>query len=186
MVGRCGEEARRIDARVQVQGHGQGSFNYSVLYRLYPPKPLPANEIEKNNSETARVQKVPMSPNFQGGDVGLGRVTGLSDIPESWPTLPANASLSAEIGWVQAERLRIVEERGISTVVRLEKARSPAPSWSALSWLETSIRSYAKYVEVAAKAALTSTDEAAHVRREEMAIEEIRELLREMRDAKDD
>jgi hypothetical protein len=111
------------------------------------------------------------------------RIQGLGEIPASWPELPANASLSAEIGWVQANRLRVVEERpGAATVVRLDRAMAPAPSWAALSWLETSIRSYAKYVEVAAKATSTAQDEQAQVRQEKMRIEEIRALLEEMQD----
>jgi hypothetical protein len=67
-----------------------------------------------------------------------------------------NRSLAVEIGWVQANRLYVVEVRpGGATFVRLDRARSPAPSWSALSWRETSIRSYA---EVAAKATSTAQD----------------------------
>jgi hypothetical protein len=110
-----------------------------------------------------------------------GRVTGLSDIPASWGELPANGSLQAEIGWCQANRLRIVEEKSSgATVVHLDRARVPAPSWAALGWLETSIRSYAKYVDVAAKVTSHQQDEADVVRRERMSIEEVRELLAEM------
>lgn len=113
-------------------------------------------------------------------DPSRGR-EGLGQIPADWPELPPNASLSAEIAWVQAERLRIVEERpNGATVVRLERARSPAPSWAALSWLETSIRSYAKYVEVAAKATSTAQDEQDQAKRERMALDEVRALLAEM------
>ena len=109
------------------------------------------------------------------------RVQGLGEIPADWPELPANASLSAEVRWVQANRLRIVEERpGAATVVRLDRAMTPAPSWAALSWLETSIRSYAKFVEVAAKQAGEGQNEAEFQRKERMAIEEIRNLLAEM------
>jgi hypothetical protein len=109
------------------------------------------------------------------------RVQGLGEIPANWPKLPANASLAAEIAWVQAVRLDVVEELPSgATRVRLERADSPAPSKAALSWLETSIRSYAKYVEVAAKATSTAQDEQALVKRERMAIEEIRSLLAEM------
>ena len=50
-----------------------------------------------------------------------------------------------------------------------------------MGWLETSIRSYAKYVDVVARVASTAADEEEHVARERMAIEEIRELLAEMR-----
>lgn len=51
------------------------------------------------------------------------RVQGLSDIPAPWGELPANASLQAEIGWSQANRLRIVEEKANEVaVVRLDRA----------------------------------------------------------------
>ena len=107
----------------------------------------------------------------------------MNDIPSDWPELPANASLAAEIGWVQANRLRIVEEKpGHVTVVRLDLALSPAPSWAALGWLETSIRSYAKYVDVAAKATVSDDGEASVMRRERIAIDEVEALLDEMRD----
>jgi len=110
-----------------------------------------------------------------------GRVTGLGDIPVSWGELPNNASLQAEIGWCQANRLRIVEEQASgATVVHLDRAMVPAPSMAALGWLETSIRSYAKYVDVAAKATAQQQDEAELVRHERMRIEEMRGLLREM------
>ncbi|TWU13892.1 hypothetical protein CA54_27330 [Symmachiella macrocystis] len=85
---------------------------------------------------------------------------------------------------MQANRLRIVEERlAGATLVHLEMALSPAPSWAALGWLETSIRSYAKFVDVASKA--TSSDDGEHgvMRRERMAIDEIKALLDEMREA---
>ena len=39
---------------------------------------------------------------------GGGPLQGLGDIPGGWTELPDNASLAAEIGWVQAQRLRIV------------------------------------------------------------------------------
>jgi hypothetical protein len=82
---------------------------------------------------------------------------------------------------VQAQRLRIVEERSSgATVVHLDRARSPAPSWAALGWLETSVRSYAKFVDVVAKSLGTQQDEAAMVRRERLAIDEMREILAEM------
>jgi hypothetical protein len=110
-------------------------------------------------------------------------IRGLNDIPDAGPELPANSSLSAEIGWVQANRLRIVEEKpGHATVVRLDLALSPAPSWAALGWLETSIRSYAKFVDVAAKTTASDDGESGVMRRERMAIDEVRALLDEMRD----
>ncbi|TWU06885.1 hypothetical protein CA54_52870 [Symmachiella macrocystis] len=143
---------------------------YGELDRMYPAK---AAEAEQPSADSVRAQR----------PVDDGQIQGLSAIPDSWSELPANASLSAEIGWVQANRLRIVEEKpGHATVVRLDLALSPAPSWSALGWLETSIRSYAKYVDVAAKATASDDGEADVMRRERMAIEEVRGLLDDVRE----
>ena len=53
--------------------------------------------------------------------------------------LQCDAVRSAQIAWCQANRLRVVEEKSKGvTVVHLDRARTPAPSWSALGWLETS------------------------------------------------
>ena len=109
------------------------------------------------------------------------RVQGLGEIPGAWGDLPDNASLQAELAWVQSNRLRVVEEKPSGTTrVHLDQARSPAPSWAALGWLETSIRSYAKYIDVVAKSLATQQDEQEQVRRERMAIDEVRGLLAEM------
>lgn len=109
------------------------------------------------------------------------RLQGLGDIPSTWPALPANASLAVEIGWVQANRLYVVEERPTGAiVVHLDRAHEPAPSRAAIGWLETSIRSYAKFVDVAAKVTSADTDQAEFVRREQLAIDDIRALLDEM------
>lgn len=112
---------------------------------------------------------------------GSGRVRGLGDLPPSWPNLPDNASLHTELAWVQSNRLRVVEERPSgATVVRLDRAGAAAPSWAALSWLETSIRSYAKFVEICAKALASQEVESDMVRREKRSIEDVRRLLAEM------
>ena len=141
------------------------AWTYSELNRLYPP--LGAQWSSDSDNDL--------------GSAEGGNVTGLSDIPASWGQLPANASLQAEIAWCQANRLWVVEEKpNGATVVHLGLARTPAPSWSALGWLETSIRAYAKYVDVAAKVTATQQDEQDLVRRERMAIDEIRSLLAEM------
>lgn len=107
-------------------------------------------------------------------------VRGLGDIPDNWPQLPPNASLAAEIQWVQANRLRCVRETADIVSVDLTKALTPAPSYGAISWLETSIKAYTKFCDVAAKATAQLDDEKAHVRRERMAIDEIKALLAEM------
>ncbi len=57
----------------------------------------------------------------------------------------------------------------------------PCASWAALGWLETSIRSYAKFVDVAAKATASEEGEAAVMKRERVAIDDVRALLDEMR-----
>jgi len=133
-------------------------------FRPAPPKPV-----------------APPPPPKPSADIGL--VQGLSLIPYSWPPLPDNASLQAELGWVQSQRLSIVEERGNTTVVHLERASSPAPSKAALGWLETSIRSYAKYIDIVSRALSTAVDEQEHTRRERMRLDEITSLLDEMQGA---
>jgi hypothetical protein len=110
-----------------------------------------------------------------------GRVTGLGDIPGDWPELPENASLQSELGWCQANRLRVVEELPSgSTRVHLDRAGAPAPSLAALGWLETSIRTYSKYIDVVAKSLATQQDEQEMVRRERKSIDEMRQILDEM------
>lgn len=142
------------------------AWTYSELDRLYPPL-----EDEWTTG-----------PDYQLESAEGGKVSGLSDIPASWGELPANASLASEISWCQANRLWIVEEKlDGSTVVHLDRAQVPAPSWAALSWLEASIRVYTKFVDVAAKVTATQQLEQDRVRRERLEIEEIRGLLAEMR-----
>ena len=161
-------EAEPVRDRLIKQCRQQGmskpdaqAWTYSELNRLYPP--VTAEWTDDSES------------------VDCGFVSGLSDIPASWGQLPPNSTLQAEIAWCQANRLRVVEEKSKGvTVVHLDRARTPAPSWSALGWLETSIRAYAKFVDVAAKVTSTQQDEQDMVRRERMAIDEIRALLAEM------
>ena len=82
---------------------------------------------------------------------------------------------------MQANRLSVVEEQASgATRVHLERAHSPAPSHAALGWLETSIRSYAKFVDVAARASGGADDEGAVMRREKLAIEDVAALIDEM------
>ena len=103
-------------------------------------------------------------------------VPGLGDLPSSWGELPSNASLQAEISWVSANRLRVRDGNGVD----LSRALSPAPSYSALSWLETSILFPSKFADISVKATQNQEDEKEHIRREKMAIEEVRGLLEEM------
>jgi len=144
---------------------------YHEIDRLYPPLPPP------------EPPPPPPPPPEPPAPTDAGQVRGLGTIPSEWPTLPANASLQAEIGWVQANRLSIVQDSPSGgTIVHLEHALSPAPSHAALGWLETSIRSYAKYVDVAAKAMSSTITEHEQVQRERHSIEEIRAVLQQMLD----
>ena len=89
-------------------------WTYSELDRLYPP--------EEDNAPTPGGNSANRTMATDGG-----QIQGLGDIPASWPDLPDNASLAVEVGWVQANRLRIVEERAAgATVVRLDLSGSPA------------------------------------------------------------
>ena len=54
---------------------------------------------------------------------------------------------------------------------------------AALGWLETSIRSYAKYVDVVARSLATVQHEQDQVKRERLAISEVRGLLEEALEA---
>ena len=136
-------------------------------------KPAASNIFGRGENGRFQPKPQPTKP-----DDGL--VQGLSAIPRKWPQLSDNSSLQNELGWVQSQRLSIVEERGNTTVVHLERASSPAPSKAALGWLETSIRSYAKYIDIVGRALSTQVDEQEHVRRERMRLDEITALLDEM------
>ena len=157
---------------------------YGELDRLYPPLE-PVNNTEQNRKISGSQSNSQSKSTSSGGGRDRhddGQIRGLGEIPQAWPELPANASLASEVGWVQANRLRIVKEQSNgATVVQLGRALSHAPSWAALGWLETSIRSYAKYVDVAARATASDDGEASVVRRERMAIGEVDALLDEMR-----
>ena len=112
---------------------------------------------------------------------GESGVSGLGDLPDDWPQLPASASLAAEVQWVQSSRIDVAEKLpGGGIRVHLERADHPAPSKSALSWLETALLFPAKFADVAVKVTQNQEDEREHVRREKLAIDEIRELLAEM------
>ena len=147
-------EARKTMDKASAQ-----AWVYSELDRLYPPQ---ASYLDTQVDVTVEVPGVYL-------------------VPSAWPPL-GTASLQTELAWVQEERLRVVETVGQRTTVHLDRASTPAPSMSALGWLETSVRSYAKYIDVLARAMSTQADEQEHTRRERLAIEEIDSLLRELCD----
>ena len=104
-----------------------------------------------------------------------GGVQGLGDLPEGWPALPPNASLAAEVQWVQANRLRVKQGEGVD----LSRSLSPAPSHAALGWLETSLLYPSKFADVAVKASADQQDAAEDVRRERLALVDLQALLAE-------
>ena len=147
--------------------------------RFGSPRDPPANEPPKA-PPMADLKPLP-ARTYGDETTPKGGIKGLDAIPKDWPKLPANVSLGVEVSWVQSNRLAVVKELPSGGVrVDLAKAYAPAPSMAALSWLETSIRSYAKFIEVAAKQASSGDDEAEFIRRERMAIGEIRSILAEM------
>jgi hypothetical protein len=184
---------------LRLKGQDAQNYTYTELAKKYPPldgsKPEtaisedPANERKpskpaKQQLETGDAARfstaADVAPFSKSGDLS---VSGLSKIPENWGDLPSNAQLSAEVSWVQANRLRVVRETADGVVVDLSRALSPAPSYATLGWLETSIKTYAKFVDVAAKATATQDSEAAEIRREQQSIEEVRRLLASMLEA---
>ena len=102
-------------------------------------------------------------------------VAGLGDLPTGWPTLPANASLQAEVGWVQGNRVLVVQGGRVD----LGRALSPAPSYAALAWLETAILYPSKFSDVCVRATQERQDDAEQVRRERLALLEVRDMLGE-------
>lgn len=169
----------RLDPKLaKMRAEHRERFIWGEMDRLYPPV-----EISKAQSSALLDSPKPSDDKDLQTPAprNSGSLQGLNEIPESWPTLPASAGLAAEVAWVQANRLYVVEELASGgTRVHLERAHEPAPSRSALGWLETSIRSYAKFVEVAAKVSGPGADEGEQIKREKLAIEEIRGLLAEM------
>ncbi len=133
------------------------AWTYSELDRLFPPEVT-------DSAEPAVAEHA---------DQG---VSGLGDLPPDWPPLPANASLQVEISWVSANRLLVRDATGVD----LSRALSPAPSYSALTWLETSILFPSKFADISVKATAQQDDEREHIRREKLAIEEVRSILAEM------
>jgi len=156
--------------------HERQQWVYGELDRMYPPVNKPDIVLLDKDVRNSPDGDATSSPKADDG-----QIQGLGAIPDHWPELPANASLAAEVGWVQANRLRCVDEQpGHATKVDLGEALSPAPSWSALGWLETSIRSYAKFVDVAAKATANADDESEVLRMERRSVDEMQALLDEM------
>ena len=143
--------------------------------------PPPGTEVVPP-AESAPPEVIPVN-----SEPEAGRLVGLADLPAGWPPLPPNAPLQAEVQWVQAVRIDVVEAlQSGGYRIRLDRADSPAPSKAALSWLETAILFPAKFADVAVKTTAALEDDREQVRRERRSIEEVRAILAEMRAAKAD
>lgn len=185
----CWERLRKAARAVGMpRGQGPGTaYEWATREtdRLFPPvEPAaredppgepepPAPETNEEQPEAAQPAPIAVAPAPKQDDQG---VSGLGDLPPSWPELPANAQLQVEIAWVTANRLRVRDGTGVN----LSRALSPAPSYSALSWLETSILFPAKFADISVKATATTDDEKEFIRREKLSIEEMRSILAEM------
>jgi len=132
--------------------------------------------VDKLHPEVPQEPEPKPEPVAAVGAEDSGGLSGLGDIPATWPELPPNAGLAAEVQWVQANRLLVRE----GDLVNLSLARSPAPSHAALSWLETAILFPSKFADVAVRVTQHSEDERDVIRRERLSIEEVRGILAEM------
>ena len=173
---RLRQEARTAGAR------RRDAISYAgrEIERLWPLPETVAAEPESEPEEPEPIPEPEPEPvaELPAADSG---VSGLGRLPEGWPVLPSNASLQSEIAWVQASRLDVVEDVGNgSTRVDLARADKPAPSKAAIGWLETSIRAYSKYCDIAAKATAVQEHDAEAIRRERLAMGDVRGLLDSM------
>lgn len=184
--GMCWERLRK-EARAAGMARGQGpgtAYEWATREtdRLFPaplppePEPEPV-EIPAEPEEPSAIEPEPVPE----PEAAIAADKPAADslvfaVPESWPELPDNATLQAEIAWVSANRLRVRDGSGVD----LSRAKTPAPSYSALSWLETSILFPSKFADISVKATANQDDEKELIRREKASIEEVRAILAEM------
>jgi hypothetical protein len=135
--------------------------------------PVPFDQVEPD-PPPVQVDHQPATPETPTA-ASTGGVQGLGDLPVGWPVLPSNASLQAEVGWVQGNRVLVVEGMRVD----LGRALSPAPSYATLAWLETSILYPSKFSDVCVKVSTGQQDDQEDVRREKLALAEVRTLLAE-------
>jgi len=188
----CWERLRKMArAAGMPRGQGPGTAYYwadeqiaRIFAKPIEPEPEPVADPPEPAAEPVSAASAPEQPSIAVAAAPVaddGSVSGLSELPPGWPELPANAQLQVEIAWVTANRLRV----RCGTGVDLSKALSPAPSYSALSWLETSILFPAKFADISVKATADNDSEKEFIKREKMAIEEIRSILKEMMEDED-
>jgi len=164
-------DRRRDEVRAEclasgMRRHEAVERSWQVVLAEYPPPGAEPSPLEPT-------QPPPSDPLVPSG---------LGALPEHWPKLPANATLTAEIAWVLSSRLDVVTETPAGSIVDLSRAECPPPSKAALAWLETAITFPAKFADVAVKATQHAEDDQATTRRERSAVEEVSSLLDAMAD----
>jgi len=174
---REGETRKEAWERIRQEGRAAGLGKREAYQRatveadrLFPP--VAEDQPEPTPEPAADLPPAATDPAHTEGD----HLDGLGDIPASWGDLPANAQLAAEVQWVQANRIRVRD----GSRVDLGRSLTPAPSHSALSWLETAILFPSKFADVSVKATSNQADEAEHTRRERADLSTVESLLSEM------
>ncbi len=170
--GQVWEQLRRDARKAGLTRRDSVAYAGREIDRLFPPDGSPGVEAPAPPEPLVAPEPPPPEPAAGNGD----HLAGLAEIPDDWPELPDNAALGPEVQWVQANRIRVRD----GDRVDLARARTPAPSHAALSWLETAILYPAKWADITARATATQEDERESVRRERLAISEIDALLAEM------
>jgi hypothetical protein len=184
--GMCWERLRK-EARAAGMARGQGpgtAYEWATREtdRLFPaPLPPEPEPVEIPEEPSAIEPEEPIPELIPEPETSPAADKPAADslvfvVPESWGELPDNATLQAEIAWVSANRLRVRD----GSWVDLSRAKTPAPSYSALSWLETSILFPSKFADISVKATANQDDEREAIRREKASIEEVRAILKEM------
>ena len=176
---------RSIEADCKRKGMKQQaaySFSIESAAKDYPRKDCLEQPLEVSRPVLDDAVKIPGIPVLEEEPVGQGLVEGLDRIPKVWGELPASGTLKGDLEWVNANRLKIVRQKSSGGVqVLLRQSHVPAPSWSALSWLQLAISNPAKFMDLVAKNMADEGEEDGElVRRERKAIGEIRGILERM------
>lgn len=184
--GEGGGQAFRVTAKRDLQKQGFDhelavAHSWAMLAEAFPPLSQ-VDAIFQPVQDADRAVEAKVGPSVV--ESSGGRVSGLDVIPRGWGELPAAVSLQAELAWVQSNRLWIVQETSSGGFkVNLRLAKEPAPSRSAIGWLETSIKFPSKFADSLIKKATDTEDDSELVRRERKSLEEIGEILDRMKEA---
>ena len=101
---RIREEYREVHPKCRKRDAHE--YAWSAALAEFPPPGVDPSEAAEEPADPKR-RKMRLAIPLEGVSVG---VSGLGDVPADWPERPANASLAAEIQWVQATRLSVVRK----------------------------------------------------------------------------